>query len=218
MANKEIVETMISAREEYIDIIKSELLGPGSEFSLPDAEHEIISASPSSRYSIGILFPQGNLVNQDNDETVPLNGNDNEATTASEIFENNVAETDIHKSVNRNYIRDETVNENLDEEIGMSRQYMPSSMGITFLVRGDCNAIRGKLNFATYRRAQIADCMLPYHPENPKDYALPPELADLMEFDGDNMLLKLKKPVKASEVRDIFERDIMPKNDLLLFK
>lgn len=63
MTGNEIREAMISAREEYIDIIKSELLGPGSEFSVPDAEHEIISTSPTSRYSLGILFPQGNLVN-----------------------------------------------------------------------------------------------------------------------------------------------------------
>lgn len=70
---------MISAREEYINIIKSELLGPGSEFSLPDAEHELISSTPTSRYSVGILFPQGNEVNQDNDETVELEEADNSA-------------------------------------------------------------------------------------------------------------------------------------------
>ena len=39
MNNKEISEQMIEAREEYIRIIKSELLGPGSEFNVPDAEH-----------------------------------------------------------------------------------------------------------------------------------------------------------------------------------
>lgn len=72
MTGKEIRKTMLSAREEYIALIKSELLGPGSEFSVPDAEHEIISTTPISRYSVGILFPQGNLASQDNDETVPV--------------------------------------------------------------------------------------------------------------------------------------------------
>ena len=49
MTDNEIKRSMISAREEYINIIKSELLGPGSEFSLPDAEHELISSTPTSR-------------------------------------------------------------------------------------------------------------------------------------------------------------------------
>ena len=79
MTDNEIKRSMISAREEYINIIKSELLGPGSEFSLPDAEHELISSTPTSRYSVGILFPQGNEANQDNDETVELEEADNSA-------------------------------------------------------------------------------------------------------------------------------------------
>ena len=33
MTGSEIRREMISAREEYIDIIRAELLGPGSEFS-----------------------------------------------------------------------------------------------------------------------------------------------------------------------------------------
>lgn len=46
MTGSEIRQTMISAREEYIGIIRDELLGPGSEFSLPDREHELISSTP----------------------------------------------------------------------------------------------------------------------------------------------------------------------------
>lgn len=59
MTDSTIRQSMISAREEYIGIIRDELLGPGSEFSLPDKEHELISSTPTSRYSVGILFPQG---------------------------------------------------------------------------------------------------------------------------------------------------------------
>ena len=59
MTGSEIRKEMISAREEYIGIIRAELLGPGSEFSFPDAEHELISSTPTSRYSVGILFLQG---------------------------------------------------------------------------------------------------------------------------------------------------------------
>ena len=48
----------IEARKEYVERVKKELLGPGSEVNIPDEEHELISSSPSVRYSIGILFPQ----------------------------------------------------------------------------------------------------------------------------------------------------------------
>jgi len=63
MTNGEIRKQLIGSRDEYINLIKSELLGPGSEFSVPDIEHELISSSPMSRYSVGILYPQGNQVN-----------------------------------------------------------------------------------------------------------------------------------------------------------
>ncbi len=121
MNESEIRKQLIDAREEYIKIIKSELLGPGSEFSLPNIEHELISSTPISRYSVGILFPQGNQMNQDNDETVPLPEADegiekeDEPDTESGIQSEPVQESQKHVSE-----FDETADENLDEEIGMS--------------------------------------------------------------------------------------------------
>ena len=38
MNSREIREQLIVARDEYINLIKSELMGPGSEFSVPDSE------------------------------------------------------------------------------------------------------------------------------------------------------------------------------------
>lgn len=46
----------LDARKEYVERVRNELLGPGSEVCIPDAEHELISSSPNVRYSIGILF------------------------------------------------------------------------------------------------------------------------------------------------------------------
>ena len=39
---------MLKTRDEFIELIKKELLGPGSEVSVPDAEHE--------GYSVPYLF------------------------------------------------------------------------------------------------------------------------------------------------------------------
>lgn len=220
MTGKEIRNEMIAARDEYIGIIKSELLGPGSEFSVPDAEHEIISSTPTSRYSVGILFPQGNLIEQDNDETVLLE--ESESNVEESVIDDlkgasNTGElTNVQKQ--RIYSKDETADENLDEEIGMSTQFKPSSMGITFLVKGNCTTVHGKLSFATYRNAQVSDCAIPYHPEDCKNYILPPELAHLIEFDSETCLLRLKVSVKLKEVKNIFERDTIPEEEALILK
>ena len=218
MNEGEIRKQLIDAREEYIKIIKSELLGPGSEFSLPDIEHELISSTPTSRYSVGILFPQGNQMNQDNDETVPLPEADGSTDKEESDAE---AETQTEPAQeSRKHVSefDETADENLDEEIGMSMQYMPSSMGITFLIKGNADIIKGKVTFATYRKALITDCAIPYTPADPENYAVPSELAHKMSFDKNTGTMKLLTQIKAKEVRDIFEKDTIPENEYQILK
>ena len=211
MTGSEIRKEMISAREEYIDIIKAELLGPGSEFSLPDAEHELISSTPTSRYSVGILFPQGNAVSQDSDETVPLEENGAEAVGVPD--DDSRARDPVVAKKQRTYEMDETADENLDEEIGMSTQYMPSSMGVTFLVKGNTDLVRGQLTFATYRNAKVPDCAIPYFPNDPENYSVPPELSHIIAFDKECGVLRLISAVTAKEVRAIFERDTIPEDE-----
>lgn len=216
MTGSEIRKEMISAREEYIDIIRAELLGPGSEFSLPDAEHELISSTPTSRYSVGILFPQGNEVSQDNDETVPIE--ETGAEQAEIPGEATRADDPVATKKQRTYEKDDTADENLDEEIGMSTQYMPSSMGITFLVKGNCDQVRGRVTFATYRNAKVPDCAIPYFPDDPETYTVPPELAHLIAFDKERGVLRLIASITAKEVRSIFERDTIPEAEFQILQ
>jgi hypothetical protein len=58
------------ARKTLISEIKKELLGPGSEYSIPDAAHEIITDLPEVRYSVGILFPQKERFGIDNNDSI----------------------------------------------------------------------------------------------------------------------------------------------------
>lgn len=223
MNNNEIREQLILARDEYINLIKAELLGPGSEFSVPDAEYELISSTPLSRYSVGILYPQGNLVNQDSDETVPINKVDGETEESNEIDAdelpvNEGGTTEPQPTSSRNYEFDETADENLDEEIGLSSQYMPSSMGITFLVSGDTTTVQGSVSFATYRNAKIPDCVVPYTPDDIDNYIVPPELAHIMLYDKETKVLRLLSAVKMKDVRDIFDRDTIPENEHFVLK
>lgn len=221
MSGNDIREQMITARDEYIEIIKSELLGPGSEFPVPDAEHELISSSPVSRYSVGILFPQGNLVNQDNDETVPISESDgvDEEDSEPELFAD-TSRQDEDAAENRKhvYINDETADENLDEEIGMSTQYMPSSMGITFLVSGNCENVHGKLQFATYRKALVSDCVIPYAPEDPEHYVVPSELENVISYDKEHRCMRLLTSIKTKDARNLFEKDTIPEKEYAILK
>lgn len=216
MTSSEIRKEMISAREEYIDIIRAELLGPGSEFSLPDAEHELISSTPTSRYSVGILFPQGNEISQDNDETVPIEETGAEQTEIP--GEATRVDDPVAAKKQRTYEKDDTADENLDEEIGMSTQYMPSSMGITFLLKGNCDQVRGRVTFATYRNAKVPDCAIPYFPDDPENYTVPPELAHLIAFDKERGVLRLIASITAKEVRSIFERDTIPESEFQILQ
>ncbi|HBV96667.1 MAG: helicase [Peptococcaceae bacterium BICA1-7] len=220
MKNNDIREQMIVAREEYIKLIKSELLGPGSEFAVPDIEHELISSSPTSRYSVGILYPQGNHVNQDSDETVPIiseSGEESDIESVEDVPADEVV-IETPTSDTRNYEFDETADENLDEEIGLSAQYMPSSMGITFIIRGNADTVRGTVSFSTYRNAKIPDCIIPFVPDDPESYSVPSELSHKIVYDKELMAIRLLSSTNAKEIREILERDTIPENEFFVVK
>lgn len=207
MNNLEIKSQMIHARDEYINLIKAELLGPGSEFKIPSVEHELISSSPLSRYSVGILFPQGNKVDQDNDETVSLN--DEMAEIHSEVTQ--IEEPEItERNHNRELQMDETADENLDEEISMATQYKPSSMGITFLAKGKVEQVHCKLSFATYRNAMLSDCIIPIEIEDSEHFTVPTELKSIICYDGKDKIFRLLRKTSLKEIRDLFEHDTIP--------
>ena len=210
MTGKEIRSELISARKEYVERIKAELAGPGSEFPIPDAEHELISASPISRYSTGILFPQGDKIGLDNDEVDQKENNTNDSVDADENAESGKAVEQPKKNKSRIYEEGDSAEEDLDEEISLSTQYKPSSVGLTFLVNGKTDIVNCSVKFATYRKAVVTDCVVPYFPENPEIYSVPPELAHKIVFDKTRNVLQLTSKLQSKEVRDIFEKDTIP--------
>lgn len=215
MNNSEIREQLIMARDEYIELIKKELMGPGSEFPFPDAEHELISSSPLSRYSVGILFPQGEKTEQDNDETVIINEDTDDNHSETEFIE---AQEMTEKRRDRYPQFDETADENLDEEICMATQYKPSSMGVTFLVKGRAEEVHCKVSFATYRKALLSDCFVPYEPENAENYKVPQELAHIIEYNTEIKAFRLLSRTKQKDIHAIIERDIIPHDEFDLYK
>ncbi len=203
----DIRRKLIDTRREYIDEVRAELLGPGSEISIPDAEHEVISGRPDVRYSIGILFPQNNKMNADNDDESKLEDNTQEMDV--EEIEQAISE-DVHSNSSKSNLDSEKElvdadEDNLDEEIGLASQNMPSSMGITFFVKGACSNIICKVSFGTYKNIRASQCLLPAPKHVPSDYSVPSALDSLLKYDSTQRTFSLPRPVQKKEFRHLFE-------------
>ena len=199
----------IEARKEFISLVKKELLGPGSEVSIPDEEHELISNTPDVRYSIGILFPQNNKLNADNDDSIKKEETIDE--NVGDIEENDFSEDDeIGNSKEKGSPVDSNDDDNLDEEIGLASQNMPSSMGITFFAKGNSEHINCRVSFGTYRHAKDDDCKVPFYPRESEDYEVPPEVSSFVRYDKEDGCLKFKgHAFKKYDLRELWKNEIL---------
>ena len=206
------INEFLSARDEYIARVKEELLGPGSEISIPDAEHELITNSPDVRYSIGILFPKNNKLNADN--------NDSSRVEESAEQSDEIPEED-EETRNTNNEKSDPVTlaeeENLDEEISLAAQNMPSSVGFTFLTSTDLQTLKCKVSFATYRKAKIADCRIPFYTDSPEKYSIPSQLSSYVFYEDAEKCLKLRTRLNRKTVRELYERDFLDGDEYNIF-
>ncbi|MBB3131307.1 hypothetical protein FHS19_006027 [Paenibacillus rhizosphaerae] len=203
-------DTLLDTREELFNQVKRELLGPGSEYSIPDEDHEIITDLPEIRYSVGVLFPQRNLINADNNqEATPMtadqeeDGGELEEEPSDEIIEKNEKK--------RRYlgnIADDSENGSLDDEISLSMQNMPSSVGMTFFMDQNCETFNVNVSFGTYRKATIEDCKLPFSPESAENYILPTKVIHMVEYKKGLLILKSRMtPKEVTQIKQSGEVD-----------
>lgn len=202
MAHKN--SNLIQARDKYIELTKKELLGPGAEICIPDEEHELITNSPEKNYSIGILFPRDNKMNADNDDTERSeigssdddNGSEsdfeteNESVKTAKTYDGDQDEEQDKFNGDNNPLGEDG---NLDEEVGLAAQNMPSSMGITFFVQGEADVIHCTVKFATYRRALAPDCRFPIYPDKPEEYDVPAEVSAWFYYDKEERTVRLMR-------------------------
>ena len=215
--NMFMIEDYIKARDEYLSLIKSELLGPGSEISIPDAEHELISASPDRRYSIGVLYTKYNKFKMDNDDTSRVETDSNTDDSDDEIITD---PQEVRDNNSRDSNDGPAEEDNLDEEIGLASQNMPSSMGLTFLISKDIQTLTCQVEFATYRRAKASDCRIPFYPKNAGGYVVPAVIEDYVYFDKDESCLKLTdRAISRKEIVMLQENDSLSEdeNDLIAY-
>ncbi len=206
------ISEFLSARDEYITRVKEELLGPGSEISIPDAEHELITNSPDVRYSIGILFPKNNKLNADNNDPSRVEESGEPSEEISDEEEETVG--DDNEKADPVTPAEE---ENLDEEISLAAQNMPSSLGLTFLASSDPQVLKCEVTFATYRKAKMPDCRIPFYPDSPEKYSVPTQLSSYVVYDREEKCLKLCTGLNRKTVRDLYERDLLDGDEYGIF-
>lgn len=218
MKQSMIKQDLIEARDEYINEIKTELMGPGSEFSYPDAEHELISSSPSARYSVGILYPRS-IDGIEGEETAE---EEEVATTDDNDGEKQEIKTSVPKV--QEYDSDDWDEDDFDSEISTVSKYKPSSMGMTFLVQGNIDNIFIDVKFATYRHAKITDCVIPvssmeFFQDKLDTYQVPGVLSHKMYYDKDTRTIRLNSAIiDLKEIREIFERDVIHEDEAPILK
>ena len=205
-----VSDEMINARENYIELIKRELLGPGSEISLPDMEHELISDSPNTRYSIGILYTKENKINADNDDFSRV---EEQGVEAQNIEDSEIEVNTEEAFVSHKAAISPSDEDNLDEEVGLATQNMPSSMGITFFAKGETDVVRCNIKFATYIKALASDCRIPLSDIDIEKVILPEQLNPYVYIDTKEKTLRLttggltRKKVRELEELDLLEGD-----------
>lgn len=218
--------TTLETRTEYIERIKRELLGPGSEIDLPDREHELISVSPEVRYSVGVLYTKENKMNADNNDTERAAVSADDVDRDDEDLVNEGAPVDRDRSSGDDKPSREdrlTEEDSLDEDVSLAAQNMPSSMGITFFVEGDADKVVCDLKFATYRRANALDCYIPFYPPKPEEYIVPVQFSQYVEYVREKNCLHYravgdnKNGLSKKEVFEFRENGAFSEEDIDLF-
>lgn len=193
---------MSEARDIYIDRIKRELIGPGSDifYCSDDFSDEIIEGKPLTRYYSGILFPpkteliedNQELFNEDNDE---LNEEPDELTTQEK---ENIRE------------EDEVLDSSEDDETFKLRTnlYFPNNIGLTFCVPLKKDKINLVLRFGTYKKANSKKIKIKYSGEG-IELLSRFGLQEYIEFDAENNILSLKKELKGNRRKNQKSEDYL---------
>lgn len=198
-------EDILSARSKLLKQLRSEMLGPGSEYSLPDDEHEIITDLPEIRYSTGILFPQKNKMRADNNEIskelVIIQTDEDEIYEEAENSRVALAkrENKSYRDINKGDLDPET--DSLDEDVALSSQNMPSSMGMTFMVNKNPEKISIFVCFGTYKNVLVENCKIPF--DRGMDYEIPNKIKQIVQYSKQDKSISLLQRLTRKQVNEI---------------
>lgn len=148
----DLQKDLLRMRSSIVEIMRAQLMGPGSEISYPDADHELISEVPSDRYSVGILYPQNQKFGY----------NDYESNTQPVDDDVNTADDETQDETEGKKTFSVFKEDSFDDEVNLAQQNKPSSMGLSFFISGDILTFEVLVMYAKYAPAKEGDIEIPY--------------------------------------------------------
>lgn len=197
----EFQKDLLKLRKDIMDNMRSQLMGPGSEVSYPDAEHELISEPPAKRYTVGVLYPQNQKFGDNDAED--LRGNE---TENYEVVHEEELDANNKKSFSR--FKDDS----LDEETNLAQQNKPSSFGFTFFVSGDIKALTLNVSYAKYISAKDEPIIVPYDRD---ELYIPDLVSAYISFDKQTKTIKRLERISWNDLNELFERNGIENPELL---
>ena len=194
----------LEGRRELIERMRMEMLGPGSELSCVDIEHEVISGEPGQRYCVGILYPQGNVIGLEDDDLESTSG-DTKEEVISDNFEPEKATVDDGKDKSQYFANDSE--DTMDENISMATKLLPSSMGFTFVSRENLDQIVVTGKFAKYRASLVPDCKMLIDESISENFSVPDVFDTFFSYNKETRILELKTKIEPKQIKYWYDQE-----------
>lgn len=182
-------------RDKVIERVQRELIGPGSDIFLCDADFsdEIIEGKPLQRYFSAILFPKQIVI-------------DDSETGKGDYSEND----DADSAIDKNEItpaeepeKEKSESDDDDDEPDTvpksnSNAFYPSHFGFSFSVSKSCSKLNLTVSFGNYKKAKVEEIILPY---TSGDLNLLPQFGfdQFVTFDEVSKTLRQSHEIKRKE-------------------
>lgn len=176
----------------FRDTIQKNLIGPGSDVFISDAENEIISDYPLSRYFSGILFPERDIEDPKKDGI-----GKNADTNANAEIEDDSLNADFNQSDEDESDFDEDVDKSKniepEKEYSEANQYFPTNFGLTFCVPKDAETLNVTFSYAKYIQIKPTEATIEISEEEFKKFSENPYNSISKYFSYENGLMFLNK-------------------------
>lgn len=140
-------------RAAILDLVRSEFMGPCPDENLVvDGEEIIIADSPLNRYSVGILYPQQQVMSEGAD--VSLEEGEDETGDHDDGDSDDVAQ-DGFCSLDGN--RDVAKEEPEDDPINLANAYRQSAVSLTFKKSARCKTLHFRVAYGIYAPTEVDD-------------------------------------------------------------
>lgn len=193
---------MNDARDIFIDRIKREIIGPGSDIFLCSADFsdEVIEGKPLARYYSGILFPPKTEIIEDNNDLFSENIDEINVEPNELVEEENDEQSNDHEKIDT---------EEEEETFKLTANlYFPTNIGLTLCVSQYINQLNLMLNFGTYKKATSKHIKIKYNGEG-IELLSRFGLQEYVEFDSEKNALCLKKELKGNRRKNQKSEDYL---------